>query len=125
MIFISINTATRLISIDTRFSAFNEWRESEHRRDKDGKFASTGGGKADKKEVAKTVKKGKIKKIPRQGIILSKQEYGLLHHSLNEYVSNHKEKIGSIITWEADNYLYIVLIEDYNEYVPLFRKEID
>lgn len=25
----------------------------------------------------------------------------------------------------ADNYLYTVLIEDYNEYVPLFKKEID
>ena len=44
---------------------------------------------------------------------------------MNEYVSNHQEKIGSIITWEADNYLYTVLIEDYNEYVPLFKKEID
>lgn len=125
MIVISVNTAARLIKIDTCFATFNEWKEEKHPRDGEGKFASTGGGKADKKEVAKTVKKGKIKKIPRQGISLSKQEYGLLHHSLNEYVSNHKEKIGSIITWEADNYLYIVLIEDYNEYVPLFRKEID
>lgn len=125
MIFISINTARRLILIDSRAAVADEWREDAHPRDGEGKFASTGGGKVDKKEVAKTVKKGKIKKIPRQGISLSKQEYGLLHHSLNEYVSNHKEKIGSIITWEADNYLYIVLIEDYNKYVPLFRKEID
>lgn len=125
MIVISINTAACLIKIDTRFATFNEWKEENHPRDGEGKFASTGGGKASKKEVAKVVKKGKIKKIPRQGINLSKQEYGLLHHSLNEYVSNHQEKIGSIITWEADNYLYTVLIEDYNEYVPLFKKEID
>lgn len=125
MIVISINTAACLIKIDTCFATFNEWKEENHPRDEEGKFSSTGGGKADKKEVAKVVKKGKIKKTPRQGINLSKQEYGLLHHSLNEYVSNHKEKIGSIITWETDNYLYTVLIEDYNEYVPLFRKEID
>lgn len=125
MIVISINTAACLIKIDTCFATFNEWKEENHPRDEEGKFSSTGGGKADKKEVAKVVKKGKIKKTPRQGINLSKQEYGLLHHSLNEYVSNHKEKIGSIITWETDNYLYTVLIEDYNEYVPLFKKEID
>lgn len=67
MIVISINTAARLIKIDTRFATFNEWKEENHPRDGEGKFASTGGGKASKKEVAKSSKKVKLKKYPVRG----------------------------------------------------------
>ena len=42
MIVISVNTTACLIKIDTRFATFNEWKEENHPRDGEGKFASTG-----------------------------------------------------------------------------------
>lgn len=66
MIVISISTAARLIKIDTRFATFNEWKEENHPRDGEGKFASTGGGKASKK-LQKLSKKVKLKKYPVRG----------------------------------------------------------
>lgn len=124
MIFISINTARRLISIDSRAAVADEWREDAHPRDGEGKFASTGGGKESKKEVAKTVKKARIKIRKRKGVSLSAREYGLLHHSLNEYIAGKDVEKGKILQWQTGEYCYRVLINDYNDYVPLTKRRI-
>lgn len=84
-------------------------------RDENGRWKKSNNG------VAGSKKRGKVKRKERKGLILSSQEYGLIHHSLNDYVANHKDKIGDTITWCVGGYGYRVRIINYNEYVPLKR----
>lgn len=104
--------------------AFDAWKEEDHPRDKDGKFGKGGGNVSEEiseKRFTPSLKKGKIKRRVREGIKLSRREYALLHHSLNEFISVHEEKIGSVMTWYVENEGYKVLIKDFNTFIALKR----
>lgn len=100
MIIISINTAARLIKLDTRFTAFNEWKEENHPRDGEGKFASTGGnsGKSEKSVAS-----------------LSKEEYGKIMHELNTNLTQ-KEIDRRRAKRYIGNRQYYVLIKEFGDY---------
>lgn len=100
MIVVSVNTAARLIKIDTRFATFNEWKESEHQRDKDGKFAPTGenSGKSEKPVAS-----------------LSKEEYGQIMHELNTNLTKEEINDGCAIR-HIGNRKYYIGINEFNDY---------
>lgn len=109
MIFISINTARRLISIDSRAAVADEWREDAHPRDGEGKFASTGGnsGKSEKPVAS-----------------LSKEEYGQIMHELNTNLTKEQRK-KKIIKKAIGNYYYTVKNNGFNEYIIIEKEDID
>ena len=109
MIFISINTAHRLISIDSRAAVADEWREEDHPRDGEGKFASTGGnsGKSEKPVAS-----------------LSKEEYGQIMHELNNNLTKEQRK-KKIIKKAIGDYVYTVVNKGFNEYGILKKENID
>lgn len=96
MIVISINTAARLIKIDTRFATFNEWKEENHPRDGEGKFAQKISLKGDElgsyndiKELRNNAKM--YYKEYYQGKVIQRKELGNINFSrkgLNETLSN-------------------------------------
>lgn len=100
MIVISINTAARLIKIDTCFATFNEWKEENHPRDGEGKFASTGGnsGKSEKPVAS-----------------LSKEEYGKIMHELNTNLTKEEIKEGYAVRHIGSRKYYIG-INGFNDY---------
>ncbi len=109
MIVISINTAARLIKIDTRFATFNEWKEENHPRDGEGKFALTGGnsGKSEKPVAS-----------------LSKEEYGKIMHELNNNLTKEQRK-KKIIKKAIGNHYYTVKNNGFNEYIIIEKEDID
>lgn len=100
MIFISINTARRLISIDSRAAVADEWREDAHPRDGEGKFASTGGnsGKSEKPVAS-----------------LSKEGYGQIMHELNTNLTKEEIKEGYAVRHIGSRKYYIG-INEFNDY---------
>ncbi len=105
--------------------ACDEWQEQDHPRDDDGKFTSSGRSSTGrKKPVAKSIIKSKINARRQKAVSLSPREYGLLHHGLNEYIAGKDIPKGKIMQWWTGEYCYEVLINGYNDYVPLMKRKI-
>lgn len=112
--------------IDDYMNSFTndaEFNETDHPRNKDGKFTN-GSGKKGNKTVAKLYSKAIIKKNKRQGIRLPKKEYSLVMHELNTTLTKEQQK-KKIIRKYIGNHRYTVQNNGFNEYIILKREAID
>lgn len=86
----------------------NEWEESKHPRDKDGKFGKGGSSVKGNKNVES----------------ISKEEYGKIIHELNNNLTKEQRK-KKRITKAIGNYIYTVINNGFNEYTVVEKAKID
>ncbi len=89
-----------------------DFKESDHPRDKNGRFTSGGGGESDCREY-----KNKVVK-------LSKQEYAIIMHELGTHLTKEQRKQKIVYKYIGD-YLYTVENNGFNEYKIIGRVRID
>ena len=99
----------------------DEWQESEHPRDKDGKFSSGGGNSG---KVAKSSKSDKIRKRTRKEVQLPKAEYAQVIHELNTNLTKDERKMKHITRFIGD-YVYHIQNNGFNEYKITGKQGID
>ncbi len=103
----------------------DEFKESDHPRDNDGKFSSSGSTSGENKNsVEKSINYDKVKNRQRKPIHLPKEEYGLVVHNLNNNLSKDERK-EKVIIKNINNHRYTVVNKGFNEYKIIRKEPID
>ena len=102
----------------------DEFKESDHPRDNDGKFSSgNGSSSGNKNSVEKSINYDKVKNRQRKPIHLPKEEYAQVMHELNTNLTPEQRK-KKVIKKYIGNYLYTFKNNGFNEYKPINKREI-
>ncbi len=91
------------------FKSLDEWKESDHPRDDEGKFGNSGNN------IEKSSKRDKIRNKPRKEIQLPHDEYARVIHELNTNLTKEERNKKQIIRYIGDN-VYIVQNNGFNQY---------
>ncbi len=98
--------------------ALDEWNESDHPRDDEGKFGNGGNN------IEKSSKRDKIRNRPRKEIQLPHDEYARVIHELNTNLPKEL-KNKKIFKRTIGNYTYKVQNNGFNEYKIIGKQNID
>lgn len=100
-----------------KYLGLDEWKEEDHPRDDKGRFIEKG--------VETFANVDIIKQRRYDGIAIEKSEYAIISSNLNSRFSKTNIRKGMIVRCYTASYRYKIMVNDYNDYIPLRRWRVD